>query len=312
MRTFKTVIILVLILIGGLALNGCKERGALEDSQTIDASRQTETSALKESSPELSGKNQELDSLGVKTTQIEALSNVQEANNERETSGLSGQKAPSHLIDFISLIVVVISLTLAIIALVKCYAIQKRVNNHCNDIVNLRSEVEALNQKTTIGNSSHERVTNAGLSSNEYTALASRIYKLEQDVKALRDIKHHGSDPQKSGSDFVVNRNNNERNGFFGVPAQKSLTEAYFNHFYESRDSEAKFSVIVRDSKAEFSLLEGHLNDVRSLDVIKLALDLNGCALSEATQMKTVVPGEAKKEGDRWIITKKTSIFLQK
>jgi len=93
-----------------------------------------------------------------------------------------------------------------------------------------------------------------------------------------------------------------------------SSTSAYFKHLFETRDSEARFSVIIRNNKAEFNLLEGNqfINEISSNDNIKFALELQGCAPSEATQMRTILPGEAVKEDNRWVIKKKAQIYLSK
>ena len=113
---------------------------------------------------------------------------------------------------------------------------------------------------------------------------------------------------------LVNNQNINEQSGYFRLPVQKSLTEAYFKGFSISREADSHFSAYKRDKKAEFRPLEGtqYLNDMKSIDTIKMALEINGCALSEAKQMKIDEPGEAQKDGDRWIITKKATITLFK
>ena len=311
MKTLRTFIIMVVLIIGGMAMTGCEDSNATNNPESVTTNGQPE-SQTGEKPLDSSEKKQVLDSINVLVSQIESLSKSQEANAnnlDEVKKEISDLKGSSHLYDLISWVIAAISLLVAIIALIRLSSIQKRAN----DIGEIGQRVYSLEQKTNTV-PVRTKTTSSGLSNSEYTSLTSRIYKIERQLERMNQGSAY--EPQNavmSNPVTEIRRSSvNEQSGYFGLPTQMSLTEAYFKRLSDIRESDSRFTVEVRNERAEFRPLEGtqYLNDLKSNDSIKMALDIQGCAPSEATQMKVILPGEAKKDGDRWIITKKATIAL--
>lgn len=315
MKILKTIIVVVTLLIGGVAFTGCEDGNASNNQQSGATTPEQLNPQVGEKPLDSKEKKAVLDSINVLVTQIEALTEKQNtyANDLKDaTKEISDLKGSSNLFDLISWVIAAIALIVAIIALIKFNSIQRRADRHRQDIGKLESRIISLEQKANVV-PVRNKSTNSGFSSSEYTTLASRIYKIERQL----DKTSQGtvSEPQTivpSNLTSDVRRTVNEQSGYFGLPTQMSLTEAYFKRLSDIRESDSRFTVEVRNDRAEFRPLEGtqYLNDLKSNDSIKMALDFQGCAPSEATQMKVILPGEAKKDGDRWIITKKATIAL--
>ena len=315
MKTLRTFIIMVVLIIGGMAMTGCEDSNATNNPESVTTNGQSE-SQTGEKPLDSSEKKQVLDSINVLVSQIESLSKSQEANAnnlvevKKEISDLKGS---SHLYDLISWVIAAIALLVAIIALIRLSSIQKRANRHRKDIGEIEQRVYSLEQKTNTV-PVRTKTTSSGLSNSEYTSLTSRIYKIERQLERMNQGSAY--EPQNAVMSSPVTEirrpSVNEQSGYFGLSTQMSLTEAYFKRLSDIRESDSRFTVEVRNNRAEFRPLEGtqYLNDLKSNDSIKMALDFQGCAPSEATQMKVILPGEAKKDGDRWIITKKATIAL--
>lgn len=302
---------MVVLIIGGMAMTGCEDSNATNNPESVTTNGQPE-SQTGEKPLDSSEKKQVLDSINVLVSQIESLSKSQEANAnnlDEVKKEISDLKGSSHLYDLISWVIAAISLLVAIIALIRLSSIQKRAN----DIGEIGQRVYSLEQKTNTV-PVRTKTTSSGLSNSEYTSLTSRIYKIERQLERMNQGSAY--EPQNavmSNPVTEIRRSSvNEQSGYFGLPTQMSLTEAYFKRLSDIRESDSRFTVEVRNERAEFRPLEGtqYLNDLKSNDSIKMALDIQGCAPSEATQMKVILPGEAKKDGDRWIITKKATIAL--
>lgn len=291
-----------------------------EDSNAASNEQQTTSNAQSESQTEVKSldsneKKQVLDSINVLVSQIEGLSKNQDTNTYKlneVTKEMSNLKGSSHLYDLISWIIAAIALLVAMISLIKLNSVQKRANRHRKDIGELEHRISSLEQKANVV-PIRNKPTNSGFSNSEYTTLTSRIYKIERQLEKMnqstvQEPQHVVPNTPVSYERHIVN----DQSGYFGLPTQMSLTEAYFKRLSDIRESDSRFTVVVRNDKAEFRPLEGtqYLNDLKSNDSIKMALDIDGCAPSEATQMKVILPGEAKKDGDRWIITKKATIAL--
>jgi len=316
MKTFRMIILVATLLIGGMAFTGCDDSKASNSQQTTPTHEQSESQA--ESKPiDSSEKKQVLDSINALGSQIETLKNEQEnITSELKTvsSEVSKLKGSSHLFDLISWIVAAVALLVALISLIKLSFIQKRADSHRNDLIKLEQRISLLEQKT-ISSPTRARSTYSGISSNEYSSLISRISFIERQIDKMnygQTAVHQNVVQNRSVSD-VHKYSTSEQSGYFGLPTQKSLTEAYFKKLSDIRESDSRFTVSVRDTKAEFRPLEGtqYLNDLKSNDAIKMALVIKGCAPSEASQMKVLMPGEAQKTDGRWIITKKATIYLQ-
>lgn len=304
------------ILIGGIALTGCEDNNTSDNQQSTTANEQHEQQTG-DKSFDSKEKKQVLDSINVLVSQIETLSKGQETNSNsiKEVSKeVADLKGTSHLFDLISWITAAIALLATVISLIKLNSVQKRADRHRKDIGELERRISSLEQKTTVS-PIRNRTVNAGMSSSEYTMLSSRLSKIERQLDTMNHVSISerknipSSNPVSDVRSLV-----NEQFGYFGLPTQMSLTEAYFKRLSDNRESDSRFTVEVRNDKAEFRPLEGvqYLNDLKSNDAIKMALDITGCAPSEANQMRVILPGEAKKDGDRWIITKKATIALSR
>lgn len=314
MKTLRTFIIIVVLIIGGMAMTGCEDSNATNNPQTVTTNGQPESQAG-EKPLDSSEKKQVLDSINVLVSQIETLSKSQETNTNKldeVTKEMSDLKGSSHLYDLIAWVIAAIALLVALISLMKLNSVQRRTTRHRKDIGELEHRINTLEQKTNTV-PVRNKTANSGLSNSEYTTLSSRIYKIERQLERMNQSPIQ--EPQHvvpSNPVSYERRLVNDQSGYFGLPTQMSLTEAYFKRLSDIRESDSRFTVEVRNDKAEFRPLEGtqYLNDLKSNDSIKMALDIQGCTPSEATQMKVILPGEAKKDGDRWIITKKATIAL--
>lgn len=314
MKTLRIFITMAVLIIGGMAMTGCEDSNATNNPQTVTTNGQPESQAG-EKPLDSSEKKQVLDSINVLVSQIETLSKSQETNTNKldeVTKEMSDLKGSSHLYDLISWVIAAITLLVALISLMKLNSVQRRATRHRKDIGELEHRINTLEQKTNTV-PVRNKTANSGLSNSEYTTLSSRIYKIERQLERMnqspiQEPQHIVPSNPVSYEKHIVNN----QSGYFGLPTQMSLTEAYFKRLSDIRESDSRFTVEVRNDRAEFRPLEGtqYLNDLKSNDSIKMALDFQGCAPSEATQMKVILPGEAKKDGDRWIITKKATIAL--
>lgn len=312
MKTFRTIILASTLLIGGMAFTGCEDNNVSNSQQATPTPKQSESQA--EANPmDSSEKKQVLDSINALGSQIETLTNEQEnitSDLKTVSKEVSELKGSSHLFDLISWIVAAVALLVALITLIKLSSIQKRADRHHNDLMKLGQRISLLEQNPTRAKSTY-----SGISSNEYSSLISRISLIERQIDKMNQsqIAVPQNVVQNRPISDVLKDSTSEQNGYFGLPTQMSLTEAYFKKLSDIRESDSRFTVSVKDTKAEFRPLEGtqYLNDLKSNDAIKMALEIHGCAPSEANQMKVLMPGEAKKTDGRWIIIKKASIYLQ-
>lgn len=307
MKTFRTIILASTLLIGGITFTGCEDNN-VSNSQQKQSESQAEANPM-----DSSEKKQVLDSINALGSQIETLTNEQEnitSDLKTVSKEVSELKGSSHLFDLISWIVAAVALLVALITLIKLSSIQKSADRHRNDLMKLGQRISLLEQNPTQAKSTY-----SGISSNEYSSLISRISLIERQIDKMNQsqIAVPQNVVQNRPISDVLKDSTSEQNGYFGLPTQMSLTEAYFKKLSDIRESDSRFTVSVKDTKAEFRPLEGtqYLNDLKSNDAIKMALEIHGCAPSEANQMKVLMPGEAKKTDGRWIIIKKASIYLQ-
>lgn len=314
MKTFRTFILMAILIIGGITLTGCENSNTSNPQQSNSEQTKQPTEDKYMDSNE---KKQVLDSINALVSQIETLSKCQESNSnslKNVSKEIADLKGASHLYDLISWVISAIALFIAVIAIIKLNSVQKRGDRHRNELGKLEQRISMLEQKT-VSSPARTKSSYSGISNSEYTSLASRISIIERQLDKISQSQttiHQNIVQNRPLSE--VRPYTNEQNGYFGLPTQMSLTEAYFKRLCDIRESDSRFSVSIRDNKAEFRPLEGtqYLNDLKSNDAIKMALDIQGCAPSEATQMRVILPGEAKKDGDRWIITKKATIALSR
>ncbi len=328
MNTLKNLIIILSLFLGGVTITSCSDEdeyaaaaAAASDnnfpvSQPVIAPKDSTTQKQENTPTQKQMQDSILNSISKLDTQVSGL--LTEEKEVKDTIDQTQQeikelKDSSNLKILIAWVIAVISLLTAIIALMSNNTLTKRVNRLRNDYNNLDQQVKLLNnQIAAAANSSRSRSSYAPANSNEYNNLSARISQLE---RQLNNPNLKNSTQQKQ----VVNNPNQAsapatpvRTGYFELPTKKSETEGYFRRLLDTRDSDSRFSVEVRDNIADFKLLEGSLyfNDLRSSDAIKMAIELEGCAPSEATRMTTKRPGVAKKDGDRWDITQKAIIVL--
>ncbi|MDE7432658.1 MAG: hypothetical protein K2N34_12200, partial [Lachnospiraceae bacterium] len=211
----------------------------------------------------------------------------------------------------ISWVISVLSLMIAIFALVKVKANIARAGRHRKEIDELKqslseSETRLMNASRNYG------ISTTRLSSHEYSDLSSRICRIESQLK--QQFKPKQSEIKPDIAYCSNDTLNQEKNGYFDIPKQKSATEAYFECLIDSRTPDSCFHVIVKNEKAQFRPIEEirFLNDIKSYDIIKLALEIEGVLLAEAKQFRIIKPGEATLNGKRWEITKKAKIELFK
>lgn len=306
MKILRTIIIPTLFW-GCMVFTGC------EGSNTSNNQQEQTVPQSEVKSMDSKEKKQVMDSISALTSQIEILSTRQESNTEnlnKVSKEVSDLKGASHLFDLISWVMAAIALLAAIIALIKLNSIKKRTNK----FKDLEYRISSLEQKT-VPSPVRARTGHSEISSSDYASLVSRINYIERQIDKLGQNStqvHQNAVPTIPALTPEIHQSNSDRLGYFGLPSQISLTEAYFKRLSDTRDSDSLFKVTVRDTKAEFRPIEGtqYLNEIKSNDDIKMALNIQGCAPSEATQMKVILPGEAQKDGNRWKITKKATIAL--
>lgn len=212
-------------------------------------------------------------------------------------------------IDFIYWITVAISLTVAIIAIIKAAKVNNRASRHRKDINMLFQNIEILKDKIISNSATSRTYSQSRTSLYDYRELSDRISRIENYLKQTA----HPVSPVINKTIAANQRENNTRKGYFRLPSQMSMTEAYFKQFDEIRDSDSRFTVEIRGEKAVFvPLLDSpkFLNGIKSGDLIKFALEFQGCSLSDAKQMKVMYAGEAINKDGLWIITKKALISL--
>ena len=305
--------IMATFIIGGMALTGCEDSNATGNPQS--AGNDQLESQVGDRPMDSTEKKQVLDSINVLVSKFETLSKKQETTTKK-LSELSKEikdlKESSHIFDYISWIIAAIALLIAVISIIKLNSIKLKAKEHSNRLGGFERKISSLELQTP--SSARTKSTNSGITGSEYSSLASRLNNVERQLNKMMQSQTpvQQNIVQSIPVSNVRQYANEPQNGYFGLPTQMSLTEAYFKRFSDIRESDSRFTVSIRNNKAEFRPLEGtqYLNDLKSNDAIKMALDIKGCALSEATQMRVILSGEAQKDGDRWIITKKATIVL--
>lgn len=314
MKILKTIIVVATLLIGGMAFTGCEDSNASNHQQGATTPEQMEPQAG-EKPLDSKEKKAVLDSINIVNNRVDDLITIIESQKsiiERNQSNIDELKKTSSISTLVSWAIALISIILAIYALIKVKSTNARAGRHREDIKQLKhSQIEL---ERTIANSNRNRNSTAStISSRDYSDLSYRISKLERFYAQQQNPAIPAVEIRGSRNVITPQQTIPAQHGYFGLPSQMSMTEAYFKKFDEVRDSDSRFSVEVNGEKAEFKpLLESTklLNGIKSGDVIKFALEFQGCALSEATQMKVMSAGEAIKKDGLWIITKKAIISL--
>lgn len=312
MKAFNIRTVVVTLFVGGLLLTSCEDEAAPknQDSST-PYNQETVTSTTRGEDATVSPINTaELDSM---IHNIENLKKqVGECSNrvdkfENEIKNLKEQESSNKLYLFISLILGIISIVIAIVALAKASKFNKRLDKHGNDIYNLKQSSDSRFAPAPRQNGS-----------DDYYQMKSRLRVLEDEVKALKRTKNTFDDsrvspytPKPTPTPIPVVET---QKGYFGQPTQAD--RGYFKSFLTTRDSEARFSAEEKNNVANFEPLlntRAELVTLLRTDAAKLAVDFEcceGCSLQEANQAKVIKPGVAKFEGNRWYITQKALVAL--
>lgn len=309
MKAFNIRTVAITFFVGGLLLTSCEDEAVPknQDSSTPD-NQETVTSSTEGKDAAVSPINPaELDSM---KDNIENLKKqVGESSNradksENEIKNLKEQESSNKLYLFISLILGIISILIAIVALAIASKFNKRLDKHGNDIYNLKQSSDSRFAPIPRQNGS-----------DDYYQMKSRLKILEDEVKALKRTKNTVDEyrvspytPKPSSTPVSVVET---QKGYFGQPTQAD--RGYFKSFLTTRDSEARFSAEEKNNVANFEPLlntRAELETLLRTDAAKLAVDFEGCSLQEANQAKVIKPGIAKFEGNRWYITQKALVAL--
>ena len=314
MKIFRTFIIMATLTIGGTAMSGCEDSVASNNGQSVSTQELSE-SQLGEKSIDSKENKAVLDSINILNNRVDELLTkieIQKSAIEENQSNFDDIKNVSSISTLVSWTLAIISMILTIYALVKVKSINARAERH-------REEIEKLAQSLMDMERNHAcstRNKNIGvstLSNRDYTDLSYRISKLERFYTQKQAPITSTVEFGVGAKSMIPQHQTLSQHGYFGLPSQMSMTEAYFKKFDEIRDSDSRFTVEIKGEKAVFEpLLESTklFNGIKSGDVIKFALEFEGCALSNATQMKVMSEGEAIKKDGLWIITRKARIFL--
>ncbi len=302
------------IIIGGMAMSGCEGSDAFNNKQTV-TTRELSEPQVEEKSTGSKEKKAVLDSINIVNNRVDELLTkieTQKSVIEKNQSNIDDIKKTLSISILVSWTLAVISMILSIYALIKVKSINARAGRHREEIDELTQSL--MDMRCNLVSSARNKNTGAStLLNRDYTGLLCRISELERLYKQKQ--AHITSAVGFGRGEKSMIPQTHTQHGYFGLPSQMSMTEAYFKKFDEIRDSDSRFTVEIKDEKAVFKpLLESTrlLNGIKSGDVIKFALEFHGCALSDATQMEVISAGEAIKKDGLWIITRKARISLAK
>jgi hypothetical protein len=187
--------------------------------------------------------------------------------------------------------------------------IKARLDRHRKDID--EQKLQLGNMQYSLGNG-HSSTIRSTSTSDDYYKLASRLSSVELQLRSISQPNNRIEDQQSHVIGQPVIQTSNV---YFGTPSQAQGDSAYFKKEFKHRDSEVMFSAVITGDNAEFRPIEGDtasLGTLKSSDTMKLAVQFEGCAPSEANSMQVILPGIAKFDGERWYIRKKTLVRLMK
>lgn len=314
-KSLKSIILIVTLFIGVISISACKNESQSNgegdnnpDSSNIESMMDPDTLSATKQNKII------LDSIANFDNRLKELYSVisqQKASIDRNHSTIESLKRNSFLSILLAWIFAAVSIFTAVFALIKSKQALKLANKYHHKIEEFNDLLTKYENRVT-DELRNNNTPFSRMSNHEYNMLSSRITKIEQQLNCPSK-QVNPQQPPKS-PDIPRSPHPNKQKGYFGLPKKMSETEAYFRDLIGSKDSEARFEVIVTDETAEFRPLDGqrYLNDMQSNDTIKMALDIQGCAPSEASRMAVIRPGNAKLAGGRWVITKNASIMLYK
>lgn len=199
-----------------------------------------------------------------------------------------------------SCVIGIVAFVFTIISLIRCAELNKRFNRHREDIQELKRDKQSA--------SFAPRTISKNSTPPDYDSFKRRIYDLECQLRQLTSAHHSIQPPVESVANTSIHKMN--KNGYFGNPI--NAAEPYFKKLFVSRDSDARFIAEISGNKALFKPLDSssYLGTFVSNDAMRAAVDFKGCAPSEASSMQVVTPGEASQRDNKWIITKKATVYL--
>lgn len=308
MKAFNIITVVLALFIGGLLLTSCEDEAAANNPNNSSISESEETTTPTTQGEVISASSINLAELDSMKNNIENLEKqIGESSNradkyENEIKNLKEQESSNTMYLYISLILAIISIVVAILVLAKASKFNTRLDKHGNDIYNLKQSADSRFAPMPRQNGS-----------DDYCQLKSRLRILEDEVKALKRTKNVFADnrvspytPKPTPVPVVETQK-----GYFGQPTQAD--RGYFRSFLTARDSEARFSAEEKNNVANFEPLLNSRAELETLlhtDASKLAVDFEGCSLQEANQATVIKPGIAKFEGNRWYITQKALVAL--
>ena len=314
-QSLKSIILIVTLFIGMISISGCKNESQSNGEGNNNPNSSNIESMMDPDTLSATKQNKIIwDSIANFDNRLKKLHLVisqQKASIEKNHSTIESLKRNSFLSILLAWIIAAVSIFTAVFALIKAKRALKLANKYHHNIEEFNDSLSRSENRVTDA-LRNNNTTLSRMSNLEYNMLSSRITKIEQQLNCPQK-QVEPQQPPKS-SDFPRSPHPKKQTGYFGLPKKMSETEAYFRDLIGSRDSEARFEVIVTGETAEFRPLDGqrYLNDMQSNDTIKMALDIQGCPLSEASRMTVITPGNAKLTGGRWVITRNASIKLYK
>ncbi len=300
-----------LLLIGGMTITGCSRITKAGDVHNQEVGNHSKADSTQKTTAE--EQDITINQINDKVVKLESSLTKNTTDIESTKSELNHSNRNYLWLIVITLSISLFALLISIIACIKVYKVIKYINKIHKEIDCVYSNMENLDLKIKSYPQQTRISPHSEISSYDYRKLSERITRIENQLRQRTSTPNHSStDDNRLG----VNKGpeNNARRGLFTLPTQISPTSAYFKEFLETRNSDCRFSVEIIEGKAYFKpLLDSKklVNGVKSGDVIKFAIELNGCSITEANQMTVKSAGEANlNEDDLWVITKKSIISL--
>lgn len=310
-RIFFTIV-MSFILMGGMTICGCSKSTTAGDIQNQEASNPSEPDSTQKATAE-DKPGITINQLNDKVFKLESSLTKNTTDIESTKSELNNSNRNHSLLIVTTLSISLFALLISIIVFRKVFKVIKHTNRISKEIDGVYSNMENLDLKIKSYPQQTRISPHSEISSYDYRRLSERITRIENQIR-LRTSHQDYSSTVDNRLEVNKGSENNVRRGFFALPSQMSVTSAYFKEFYESRDSDSRFSVEIKEGKAYFKpLLDSNklINGVKSGDVIKFALEFQGCPIAESKQMKVYSDGEATLKDNLWKITKKSIISLE-
>jgi hypothetical protein len=303
---FSTFKLFTIVLLGAMVLSACNKSQAQPQDQPQDGQ---ETEAPK---TEIQSGQQALGSIQTVKNKTDSTCKAQERQSNHK-NGPNNQnkedKRDDSLLTIIAICCSLLALAIAIFTTKKTIAATDRLNRHRNDINSLKNQ---LSESKAIPIGYSNTLSSKNNTSYDCFKLSKRIDEIERKLNSKQTQPTHKEDNPPIVIDNPVSQ---KREAYFGTPSQAQGDSAYFKKEFKYHDTEVMFSAVIIEDNAEFRPIEGNtasLGTLKSSDTMKLAVQFEGCAPSEANSMQVILSGIAKFDGERWYIKKKTVVRLIK